>query len=261
MAIEISLQDLNCSLTADYTNTEVPVTIEFDTETSILNPGPGELQKFCYIVTQVSAPKGLSHFVLVICPEITEEDLGEVTVFINGEEQTVEIGENVEIFTPPDTDPTTGCPGLKFDFGLSNTGDVMNVCFELKTIHQIGSIGTCIKGGQFVGNDQTVCGPICGIIEPCDTTVFQNVDVCVPITITPETITGPINVRCCNAAVVSSEPCPPSGPSSCVFYVRQRLCAEVPISFSATGESGNPIVTCQEPNQTGCTDCPGTNSF
>ena len=36
-----------CENTADYTGTDIPVTIELDLENSILTPGPGELQTFC----------------------------------------------------------------------------------------------------------------------------------------------------------------------------------------------------------------------
>lgn len=249
-------QELDCPFVADYTETDVPVTIAFDSENSIITPGPGELQTFCYTVTQVEEPTALSHWVLGICPDITEEDLGEVTVTINGEGQTVTIGENVEIFNPPDTDPTTGCSGIKFDFGLEEQGDVMTVCFELLQTYQVGSVEVCITGGGIVGTGELVCGPICGVIETCETTVFQNIDVCVPITITPDTIVGPIDVRCCGPAIVSNEPCPINGPPSCIFYVRQRLCAEVPIRFSAMGDDGDPVVSCGDPNQEGCVNCP-----
>lgn len=257
--MNIGILQQECPLIADYTGTDVPVTIAFDEENSIITPGPGELQRFCYIVTQVEEPIALSHWVLGICPDITEEDLGEVTVTINGEAQEVIIGENVEIFNPPDTDPTTGCSGIKFDFALEEQGDVMTVCFELLQTYQVGSVEVCIKGGGPEippGTGEFVCGPVCGIIETCETTVFQNIDVCVPITITPDTIVGPIDVRCCGPAIVSTEPCPMTGPTSCVFYVRQSLCAEVPIRFSAMGDDGDPIVSCGDPNQEGCVDCP-----
>lgn len=244
-------QDLECPLVADFTETDVPVTIAFNGATQ--NDGT---QTFCYTVTQVEEPTALSHFVLGICPEITEEDLVEVTVTINGEEQEVDIGDNVEIFNPPATDPTTGCSGIKFDFGLEEAGDVMVVCFEVMGSFDIGPVEACIKGGDTVETDQFVCGPVCGEVETCVTTVFQNIDVCVPITITPDTIVGPINVRCCGPATVSNDPCPIDGPPSCVFYVRQRLCAEVPISFSALGDDGDPVVSCGDPNQEGCTNCP-----
>ena len=198
----------------------------------------------------------MSHWVLGICPTLTEVDLGEVTVTINGEEQDVIIGENVEIFNPPDTDPGGACSGIKFDFGLEEAGDVMTVCFELLTPHQIGPNLVCVTGGGETLSTETICGPVCGIIEECETTVFQNIGVCVPVTITPTAIVGPIDVLCCGPATVSTSPCRLGGPTSCTFYVRQNLCAEVPIRFSAMGEADSAVVTCGAPNQEGC-DCNG----
>lgn len=251
-------QQLDCPLVADYTGTDVPVTIAFDEVNSILVPGPGQFQTFCYIITQVEEPTALSHFVLGICPTITEADLEAVTVFINGVEQNVIIGENVQIFNPPDTDPETGFPGIKFDFGLLEAGDEMRVCFALTDVYQVGPVEAILKGSDFIESGQFVCGPVCGEIETCERTVFQDVTVCVPIRIIPDTLVGPINVRCCGPAVVSTEPCPTTGPTFCEFFVRQSLCAEVPIRFTALPEDLEPIVTCGTPNQTGCTNpaCP-----
>lgn len=252
MAIKILQQD--CPLVADYTDTQIPVTVALDEDNSILNPGPGELQTFCYIVTQVEEPIALSHWLLGICPDITLEDLGEVTVFINGEEQEVILGENIQIRTEENPDPPTGCVGLKFDFGLEEAGDVMTVCFELLTTYQIGPNNVCLSAGGETETGLTVCGPICGTIEECETTVFQEIGVCVPITVTPSAIVGAINVTCCGEAEVSdTEDCGTNGPPSCTFYVTQNLCVEVPIRFSAMGEPGQQVVTCGVPNQDGCT--------
>lgn len=256
------LQQQVCPV-ADYTGTDIPVTVALDGDNSILNPGPGELQTFCYIVTQVEEPIALSHWLLGICPDITLEDLGEVTVFINDVEQEVIIGENVEIRTEENPDPPTGCVGLKFDFGLEEAEDVMTVCFELLTARQVGLNNVCLNGGQETETGETVCGPVCGIIELCETTVFQEIEVCVPITVTPRAIVGDINVTCCGAAEVSqTDDCLISEvqpqPSSCTFFVRQSLCVEVPIRFSAMGEPGQEVVTCGDPNQEGCT-CNGVN--
>jgi len=242
-----------CPLVADYTGTDVPVTVALDEANSILDPGPGELQRFCYIVTQVEEPIALSHWLLGICPDITIEDLGEVSVTINGEEQEVILGDNVEIRTEENPDPTTGCVGLKFDFGLEEAGDVMTVCFELLVTRQIGSNNVCLKGGQETETGETVCGPVCGIIEECETTVFQEIEVCVPITVTPRAHVGDIDVTCCGEADVSTNMCPMNSQPSCTFFVRQNLCVEVPIRFSATGEPGQEVVTCGDPNQEGCT--------
>lgn len=249
----IILQQQQCENTADYSGTNIPVTVELSDE-SILEPEEGELQRFCYIVTQVDEPIGLSHWILGICPTITEEELVDVTVTINEADQDVVIGENVEI---TDNDPTTGCAGLKFDFGLEDAGDVMEVCFSLTTPYPVGPNVVCIKGGadpEDFENSLTICGPVCSEAEECDTTVFQTIEVCVPITVTPDADVGIINVTCCGPATVSDEECA-AGEPSCTFYVTQNLCVEVPVVFSATGEPGTPTVqTCGEPSQDGC-DC------
>ncbi|WP_326908589.1 hypothetical protein [Sedimentibacter sp. MB31-C6] len=241
-----------CENIADYTETSIPVTVELDLVNSILTPGPGEFQRFCYIVTQVEEPIALSHWLLGICPDITEEDLGEVTVFINNVEQDVVIGENVQIRTEENPDPPTGCVGLKFDFALEEENDVMTVCFELTTTYQIGPNNVCLSGGGETETGLNVCGPVCGTVELCETTVFQTIGTCVPVTVTPFAEVGDIDVTCLGDATVSNTPCIDTGVTSCTFYVSQNLCVEVPVSFGALGEPGETIVTCGEPNQEGC---------
>ena len=145
---------------------------------------------------------GLSHWLLGICPTITLDDIVNISVFIDDEEQTVIPGENVEIRTEENPDPPTGCVGLKFDFGLEE-GQVMTVCFSLLTPHQVGPVNVCINGGQVTETGMTICGPICGTIEECDTVVEQEIGICVPVTVTPHVHVGAIDVTCCGEAQVS----------------------------------------------------------
>lgn len=244
MTIKI-LQE-QCNPEADYSGTDVPVIVAVAPGT-ITDPGPGELQTFCYTVTQVSEPFGLSHWLLGICPTITLDDIVNISVFIDDEEQTVIPGENVEIRTEENPDPPTGCVGLKFDFGLEE-GQVMTVCFSLLTPHQVGPVNVCINGGQVTETGMTICGPICGTIEECDTVVEQEIGICVPVTVTPHVHVGAIDVTCCGEAQVSqTEDCSVTDVpvlASCTFFVRQNLCVHVPIRFSAMGEPGPHVVTC-----------------
>ena len=247
------LQQQMCENIADYSETQVPVIVELISVT----PGPGNNQTFCYTVTQVDEPIALSHWLLGICPTITLDDIVEVTVTINGEPQTVILDTddpdvNVEIRTIENPDPTTGCVGLKFDFALEEAGDVMTVCFELATTYPIGPNVVCIKGGDVTENALSICGPVCGIVEVCETTVFQNIGVCVPVTITPTVEIGPIDVTCCGPVIVSTTPCPTGGPTSCTFYVRQNICAEIPVIISAEAEPGESVVTCGLSSHEGC---------
>lgn len=250
-------QQLDCPLVADYTETDVPVTIALDEVNSILNPGPGEFQTFCYIVTQVEEPTALSHFVLEICPDITEADLEDVTVFINDVEQDVTIGDNVEIFNPPDTDPTTGVSGLKIDFGLEDAGDVMRVCFSLTDVYLVGPVEAVIKGGQFVGTGEFVCGPVCGEVPSgCDTTVYQTIDVCVPVTVTASAeIISPISVICCGDVNISDTPCNPEGDTEITFYVRRRVCAIIPIDIEVDAVGGDAALELVDTSLEECLEC------
>ena len=102
----------------------LPFLFSLNMDDSILYPSEGQYQKFCYDIAGVgqdtSQYADLSHFLLGICSSITQSDIVDITVTINGDPQTVVWGENVEIKTPENPDNPTGCIGLKFDFPLDN---------------------------------------------------------------------------------------------------------------------------------------------
>lgn len=261
--MSIIMQQQTCNEMINYGTVMVNGRIAPFTISSTITILPSGNQQFCYTLTATGTDTStfvdLSHFVFSICPNIMESDLLNVTVVINGVPQTIE-PDDVEVFIPPAVDPPTGCPGLKFDFGLGKTPpNTMTVCYELAEPVEVGPVEVCLFGGGITFQGLEICGPVCGEVEICETTVFQNLDVCVPITITPSALVGDIDVRCCGPATVSLEPCPTTGPTACTFFVRQRLCAEVPISFSAIGDDGIARVTCGTPNQEGCVDCPQDN--
>lgn len=104
-------------------------------------------------------------------------------------------------------------------------------------------------------NNQSFSMPECVVPTDCSTKIYQTMELCVPITITPRATVGKINVKCCGEAVVSTTPCPIGGPKSFTFYVRRTICTITPVSFSANGYPGAASVVFGEPNQTGC-DCP-----
>lgn len=103
-----------CNTSINYSSTIVddrilPFLIELDVAASNLDPGPGESQRFCYNISgeglDNSTYADLSHFVLSICDEITEDEIENITVVRDGIEEVVIFGEdgNVELFIPPDT--------------------------------------------------------------------------------------------------------------------------------------------------------------
>ena len=86
-----------CNLSVDYSNDSsndriLPFKFTL-TDDSVLSPEEGEFQKFCYDVeatgTDNSDFADLSHFILGICPNLTQADFHSVTVTINGVPQTV----------------------------------------------------------------------------------------------------------------------------------------------------------------------------
>lgn len=108
-----------CNLSVDYSNDSsndriLPFKFTL-TDDSVLSPEEGEFQKFCYDVeatgTDNSDFADLSHFILGICPNLTQADFHSVTVTINGVPQTVIWGGNVEIKTPEKPDHPTQCSG------------------------------------------------------------------------------------------------------------------------------------------------------
>lgn len=167
---------LSCQIEIDYSTVPVqgrviPFTVELDLALSNLDPGPGENQRFCYRLTGVGEDDpdfiDLSHWVLSLCPEITADQIVNVTVTIDGQPQDVEFGPdgNVTLFRPPAVDPPTGCSGLKFDFGLSKVEgaeDSVGVfCFELTTPFPLGDVEVCLSGGGETARGLFICGPVC----------------------------------------------------------------------------------------------------
>ena len=139
-------QQLPCELEIDYsqvlTDPILPFTIRLNLATSILEPAPGQNQRFCYQVEGIgedtSEYADLSHIVFGICSQIPLDLLENITVVRNGVPEEVIIGDNVELRTEGNPDPPTGCLGLKFDFGLDKVNGVMDICFELTTHLQWG---------------------------------------------------------------------------------------------------------------------------
>lgn len=237
--------------------------VELDTSLSVLFPAPGQNQRFCYRLTGVGQDNptfvDLSHWVLGMCPNIRLDQITNVTVTIGGVEQTVIIGENVELFVPPNTDPPTGCSGLKFDFELNKVLDgedsVGLFCFELTSPFPVGVVNVCLNGGTETASGLFICGPACSGSEECVATASQLVNVCVPITVTPWADTGTVTTTCCGEPVVNSGTCEGEINGTCTFTVSQLICVEVPVTFGANAAPGATFVQCQSTSAGSCV-CP-----
>ena len=255
-----------CNASIDYTQVPgeriLPFAFTLDVENSNLYPDAGEYQRFCYTVEGRGADNSdfvdLSHFVLAVCPEITQDMLRNVRVVIDGVPQPVAIGENVEIKTVAQPDPTTGCPGLKVDFGLDKVDGVMQFCFELTRPFAIGATPVCVKGGQQTASGLAICGPVCGGESSCTVYGSQRATVCVPVTVTPFASVGDTVTRCCGNPVVTPGAAAYGGTplGSCVFTLSQDVCITVPVAFGATAVVGRYSVLCEDAD-TGesCADC------
>lgn len=257
-----NMAETTCKNSIDYSQVEgnriLPFQFTLNQEDSILNPGMGEKQRFCYDVEGVGEDTSrfadLSHFLFGLCETITREDIAEITVVVNGEPKTVVWGENVEIKTPEKPDKPTGCIGLKFDFPLNKTDGFMQVCITMNRTFAVGAMNVCIFGGNTTATGLTICGPVCGGEEPCETTFFQNETVCVPVTVTPFAMPGMARAVCCGAPTVGQGEQCPGDRKSCTFVIRQRLCIEIPITFGADIETGDAVVQCGDVSETPC-DC------
>ena len=215
--------------------------IQLDLVNSNLDPDVGENQRFCYIVTGVGSHTSefadLSHLVLGICDQIPQNQIVNVTVTIDGVPQTVVFGSggNVELRTPQNPDPPTGCPGLKFDFELNKVHGVMRFCFELTTPRPVGPNFVCLFGGDTTASGLSICGPVCSEPQTCDATGFQKATVCVPVTVTPFAIASPSTTLCCGDPIVTPgvQICPGVVNRSCHFTMTQNICVAVPVEFGA----------------------------
>lgn len=251
-----------CDKQVDYSKVQgeriLPFIFSLNMEDSVLYPAEGEEQKFCYDVLAVGEDKpqyaDLSHFLLGICDDITQEDIVEITVLINGEYQTVVWGENVEIKTSEKPDNPTGCIGLKFDFPLDKQIGMMQICIFLRKTYNIGPVNVCVYGGGATATGLSICGPVCEENEACESVFFQKETVCVPVKVTPFAKPGMAKAVCCGEPIVKNGGQCPGNQISCSFTITQKLCVEIPISFGADIETGKAVVQCGDVSEEKC-DC------
>lgn len=84
----------------------------------------------------------------------------------------------------------------------------------------------------------------------CSTVGYQDVDVCIPITIKAFGEVGNAKTQCLGKSVISSgsDACSGKPGEVCKFTISQRLRVEVPVIFGARAEAGEAIIDC------GCTE-------
>jgi len=274
MLDEQQAAQLSCNTEIDYSEVIgdriLPFLIQLDLEASILNPAPGQNQRFCYKITgtgsNASIFADLSHSVFGICDQISQDQIVNISVLINGASQIIDFGPdgNVELKTPNKPDPPTGCPGLKFNFPLNKITGIMDICFELTSPYPIGPNLVCLFGGGTTATGLSICGPVCGTFNTtCDVAGYQKATVCVPVTVKPFADAGSTTTYCCGSPTVSTDtaPCPGTENGSCTFKITQPICVVVPVEFGATATADNTFVQCGEASSEDiCTGCGDTDS-
>lgn len=80
----------------------------------------------------------------------------------------------------------------------------------------------------------------------CSAVGYQDVDVCIPITIKAFGEVGNAKTRCLGKSVISSDSDVCSGKRGevCKFTISQKLRVEVPVIFGARAEAGEAIIDC-----------------
>jgi hypothetical protein len=145
-------------------------TFQFNGVTSL----GGGLYRWCYTVSQSLLPgsgRGLSHFILEFCPDITEDNIVEVTldgVPLSNEEPDPDYTfGNIPIFPP---NQTPFIYGIKFD----QVGDLPSVlCFTLNVNVEpvAGDLSIKVGGGpntpdNVLTETNAICTPGCDTPPP-----------------------------------------------------------------------------------------------
>jgi hypothetical protein len=97
--------------------------------------------------------------------------------------------------------------------------------------------------------------------DGCDVTVYQDVDLCVPITVEPYVNLHNAEVECIDEPYIVTNPNWAKGRNgTCRFNLAQKLCIMIPIEFKAKATSGPTSVICGEISDEGCpTGCDDEN--
>jgi len=105
-------------------------------------------------------------------------------------------------------------------------------------------------------NDIDNCNPPCDENE-CNINAFQEIDVCVPITVEPYVNLGEAVVECLDDPYIANIPCCTKNKNgTCKFTIAQRLCVMVPIEFKASASSGPTSVICGDTSDEDCEATP-----
>lgn len=101
---------------------------------------------------------------------------------------------------------------------------------------------------MYEGMCEEMCEEMCKKMdkEGCSAVGYQDVDVCIPVTIRPFGEAGNAKTQCLGRPVVSAgcDICQGKTGGVCNFTISQRLRVEVPVIFGARAEVGDVTVEC-----------------
>ncbi len=246
-------EQLACNIAVDYSSVPgsriLPYEFSLNLMDSVLEPAPGQRQRFSYHVRAMGSEEfcyvNLSYFMIGLCDDIDEDQLGAITVTRNGMPETVILGENVTLVRSDCPDSNTGCSGLKFHFSLDKARGEMDVSFELTSAFHVGPEPLCVYGSGVARNVLSLCGPSCRMDESCSRTAHQRARVSVPITLAPYVHVGEATTWCCGAPAFHPQ-CDQREPDChrCTFIVSQMMCVSVPITFDIDACAGKADIEC-----------------
>lgn len=90
----------------------------------------------------------------------------------------------------------------------------------------------------------------------CSAIGYQDVNVCIPVTIKTFGEAGNAKTQCLGKAIISSgcDNCPGKTNDVCKFTISQKLRVEVPVIFGARAEVGKASVDCDYAVNCGCSE-------
>ncbi len=233
---------LACNIMIDYSSVPgsrvLPFEFSLDLNKSVLEPGPGQRQRFCYHVRAMGSDEfcyvNLSYFMIGLCEDVCADQLGEITVTRNGMPEMVVLGDNVKLISSDAPDANTGCSGLKFCFPLDKKNGEMDVSFELTRPYRIGAQPVCVYGS---GVSETCCrcaGPCAASTRAARASrTSAPASACrLPLHLRPRRRGDRLVLR--RAVLLRSiAAARPPALSGCTFLVTQMMCVSVPITFTA----------------------------
>ena len=235
---------------ADYSKVlggkNLPFVVELDEAYCVFDPAPGDNQKYCYSVTAVSGvsnTENMDYFVLGIDPDITADQIKNIKVTVNGSARTVRFNTS-----NPNVRLTNA--GIRFDFEVSRSGGIMEICFELTDAYEVGSVPVSLYGEDATKTGLTIGGPCalrtdpdpdpdpekenCYEINACGRFAVKVFEFSVPVSIKPLVITHKPEVRCLGDLRIEPDKkeCDHDHEQECYDYtLTQRISVKTPVDF------------------------------